>query len=132
MIKNKQVRQGRGFTLVELLVSVAILLLVLGSAVSVEVQSIKLANTNEHSLQAANLAQEQLNLVKTVRDNNDPATPFAGFDPIIKLVTPTAPATQYQLAPLTAAEIATDGKKVTIDGRDYYVKINISDVVNLP
>jgi len=75
-------RSRRGFTLVELLVSVAILLLILGAAVSVEVQSIKLADTNEHSLQATNLAQQRLNFVKTIRDQNilDNEAPFVGWD----------------------------------------------------
>lgn len=134
-------RSRRGFTLIELLVSVAILLLILGAAVSVEVNSIKSANRNEHSLQATNLAQQQLNLVKTVRDNNikdDVNNPFADFDTtqIIKLVTPTVIGDPYQLTSLLplatgSGDSATDGKNFIIDGRDYYVKINVSDACDL-
>jgi len=134
MIKNKQFK---AFTLVELLVSVAILLLVLGAAVSVEVQSIKLASTNEHSLQAANLAQEQLNLVKTVRDNNikdytgPTPEPFKNF-PTTPTGTPAATDIKNLTAPLAGKWGLADGSTTkVIDGVTYTIEIKAWDVPNL-
>ena len=123
-----KVKQSGGFTLVELLVSVAILLLVLGSAVSVEVQSIKLADTNQHSLQAANLAQEQLNLVKTVRDNNNPTSPFANFPADGAVSNLVQSGSQWQFA------TGSTTKTVESGGINYTVEIKVTSLTadNLP
>jgi len=80
-------RQGRlkitkGFTLVEVLVAVGILVMVLAVAILLEVQHIRLATYNTHRLTAENFAQEYLTLVGTIRDNNvfsNPNSPFINF-----------------------------------------------------
>jgi len=125
MIKSKQ---SKAFTLIELLVSISILVLVLGGAVSVEVQNIKLASRNEHSLQAANLAQEQLNLVKTVRDNNiknDVNDPFAGFpaDNVVSRIILSGSQWQFAAGSVT--------KTIETNGIVYTIEIRTSDAANL-
>lgn len=125
MIKAKQ---SKAFTLIELLVSISILVLVLGGAVSVEVQNIKLASRNEHSLQAANLAQEQLNLVKTVRDNNIKAEvndPFAGFpaDNVVNKLILSGSQWQFAAGSVT--------KTIETNGIVYTIEIRTSDAANL-
>lgn len=119
-----KVKQSKAFTLVELLVSVAILLLVLGSAVSVEVQSIRLADTNQHALQAANLAQQQLNLVKTVRDNNikDYPDPFEHF--------PTT-GIKHLSCMLNKCTLGDLEERRTINGVVYTIQIRAWDAANL-
>lgn len=75
-------RSRRGFTLVEMLIATSILVVILAAAVNVEVSNTKLANYNKHRIQAINLAQQQINLVKTIRDNSqqaNPDDPFAGL-----------------------------------------------------
>lgn len=136
MIKNKQSRAcpeycRRGFTLVELLVSIAILLLVLGAAVSTEVQSIKLADKNKRALQATNLAQEQINLVKTVRDNNvkdTPTTPFLNF-PTTPTGTPAPTETKHLTGPDANKKwgLANNSIDQVIDGVTYTIEITSPD-----
>lgn len=72
MQKNNLFRaqSRKGFTLVELIVAVSIFLLVIVAAAGVVVQSIRVAATNKHNLQAAALAQQALNLTRTIRDTN--------------------------------------------------------------
>lgn len=116
-------KQNKAFTLVELLVSVAILLLVLGAAVSVEVQNIGLADRNEHYLQATNLAQQQLNLVKTVRDNN-PANPFGSF--------PTDTEAWRLGLPLGSSQwqFFKESTYKPVGGRDYTIEIRVFDITD--
>ena len=123
-IVNCELKICRGFTLVELLVSVSILLLVLGAAVSVEVQSIKLADTNQHSLQATNLAQQQLNLVKTVRDNNPANDPFVGFSSVVQRLKDNG-------ASPWGIEDGNRTKTVETNGVTYTIEIKASDACNL-
>ncbi|AKM81890.1 TPA: prepilin-type cleavage/methylation domain-containing protein [Candidatus Berkelbacteria bacterium] len=60
--------KSKGFTLVELLVAIGILLLVLGGAVGVEVLNIRLAAYTKHQQTATNIAEGQINKVKSARD----------------------------------------------------------------
>jgi len=46
------------------------IVLVLGAAVSLEIQYSQSAKLNKHKLQAINLASEALNLTRVIRDNN--------------------------------------------------------------
>ncbi len=71
------------FTLVELLIATTMIILVLGGAVSVEVQYLNSAVSNRNDLQATALAQEALNLTRTIRDTNlltDSNDPYSGVD----------------------------------------------------
>ena len=122
----------KGFTLVEMLVAVSILILILVGAVNVEVNNNRLATLNKHQLQAINLAQAQLNLVKTIRDNNlsdDPSNPFVGIkiENIIKYLEKDASG-NWQLKPCNPTTCPGDSREMVIesDGIKYKVQIKIN------
>ena len=133
MIRTKKIKY-KGFTLIEMLVAVSILILVLVGAVNVEISNIHLATLNKHRLQATNLAQMQTNLVKTIRDTNLQANedkPFEGLahSTASKKISPNGTG-KWQLEPLSSDEIAAGGKTIEIEsgGMQYYVNIIVTDI----
>lgn len=60
----------KAFTLIEVLVAVGILALVIGGAASIEVQNIKSSSSNKRQVEALGLAQQGLNLTKSVNDTD--------------------------------------------------------------
>lgn len=63
-------KKRNSFTLVEILVALAILMLLVGSMAGIEISNIKLADSGKRQLQATGLARGALNLVRTIRDTN--------------------------------------------------------------
>lgn len=119
-----KVKQSKGFTLIELLVSLAILILILGAAVSVEVKSVKQASTNEFFLQATNLAQQRLNFAKTIRDQNilDGKPPFDGWDSSCDPDGPNSETCPVIKAPVFAVVKKSNG--LLMYGTTYYYENN--------
>jgi len=76
-----QMKNRKSFTLVEILVSLAILMMLVGAMVNIEVSNIKLADSGKRQLQATGLARGALNLTRTIRDTsilqNPTGDPFA-------------------------------------------------------
>lgn len=73
-----------GFTLVEVLVALFIIVMVIGAAVQAEVTNIRSADETKQRLQATGLSQEALNAVRNKRDTYvlshlDPNNPPDGF-----------------------------------------------------
>jgi len=62
--------ESNGFTLIEILIAVLILSTVVASAVLIERQIIRSGTVNKHRFQATGLAQEGLNLTRSIRDTN--------------------------------------------------------------
>ena len=77
MIKiNKKIK---GFSLIETLVATFVLATGLLAAASLIFYSIESSMDSRNQVIAANLAQEGAELVRNIRDNNDPSTPFANL-----------------------------------------------------
>lgn len=60
----------RGFTLIEVLIATMLLAMIVGAAALIEKQNLHSGSYNKHKLQATGLAQEGLNLVRSIRDTN--------------------------------------------------------------
>lgn len=123
--------KNKGFTLVELLVAVTIIVMVLGAAVSLEVQHIRAADANKHKLQAENLAQQALNLTRTIRDNNllnpTTTTPFAGIDNGDHCLQKDADG-KWSLGSFTATTPTAPGNcQTNLDNTKYDVKITVEE-----
>ena len=63
-----QLPARRGFTLIEVLVSIVILVVVIGGIVALEVGNIRTGTSSKFVLQANGLGQEGMNLVKAIGD----------------------------------------------------------------
>ena len=61
---------SRGFTLVELLVSLAIILLMIIAASGIEVRYLRMASQVKHELEAQDLAEQCMNNIRKTRDTN--------------------------------------------------------------
>lgn len=114
----------RGFTLIEILIASVILAMVFGATALVEKQSLGSGSYNQHKLQAVGLAQEGINLTRSIRDTNllkgDPAwTNLIGTDPAIS----------YMLEPDgTGWKLVTVGTQtISINGVDYTRYIYVED-----
>lgn len=123
--KIKQKNQHKGFSLIELLVAMSILILVIGAAVAVETQNIRIASTTKHKIQAAALGNQTMNQIRTIRDTdilkgNDPWTNLDGSDvsKIRRLILPGA-SKNYSLEDGSA--------KTTLNGVEYTVEITVED-----
>lgn len=129
MMKKKY---NRGFTLIEVMIAVSILVLVLIGLIKVEAYNIRLASLSKHKVQATNLAQSEINLVKTVRDNSI-ADPFAKF-----IVDPAIPNQLWKLSPDLLVAHTWKLEQITgavgfpqeVDGTNYNVKIYIKPAIN--
>lgn len=75
--KNNQ----KGFTLVEVLVAVGILVMLIGGAVKMDSFSVWTSSSNRYKTQAIGLAQEGINAVRAIRDQNllSDKEPFKDF-----------------------------------------------------
>lgn len=97
------------FTLVEVLVAVAILAGVIGAAAAIEARNISSSSQNKRQIEALGLAQQGLNLSKSISDSNklDPTKPELPAPGAYSLDTST-PA----LAPVsgTAVTVPAEGK----------------------
>ena len=67
---NKRKFLVRGFTLIEVLIATMLLAMIVGAAALIEKQNLGSGSYNKHKLQATGLAQEGLNLVRSIRDTN--------------------------------------------------------------
>jgi prepilin-type N-terminal cleavage/methylation domain-containing protein len=67
---NKKNRQ-LGFSLIEVLISVSVLLIVLGALSSMAVGIVRTSSTNKYQIEAYNLAQKQLEMAKQLRNTNN-------------------------------------------------------------
>lgn len=67
---NKRMLSHKGFTLIEIIIATAILVMVGVAAIVVEKQFIGSASTNKHKLQATALAQEGINAVRAKFNTN--------------------------------------------------------------
>lgn len=65
--KNRQV----GFSLIEILISISVLLVVLGGVTSMAVGIVKTSATNKYQIEAYGQAQKQLELAKQFRNSNN-------------------------------------------------------------
>ena len=121
--------KNKGFTLVEVLVAVGILVMVLSVAILLEFQHLRLATYNSHRLQAENLAQGTMTKVGTVRDNNvfnDANNPFAGMGAGTYCLTQLSSGDKWSL--MDAAVVAncpTTNTQVTLNNIVYIVTISI-------
>jgi prepilin-type N-terminal cleavage/methylation domain-containing protein len=70
----------KGYTLIEVLVAIAILSIALTPTVLISVSSIRSSDSIKNDLIAANLAQEGAEVIHVVRDNNWFAIPSNSFD----------------------------------------------------
>ncbi len=68
MVGNK--RQN-GFSLIEILISISVLLIVLGGVTSMAVGIVKTSATNKYQIEAYSQAQKQLELAKQYRNTNN-------------------------------------------------------------
>src|SRR3972149_10333481 len=62
--------ESKGFTLIEVLIAVLILALAVAAAVIVERSSLRSDSLHRHRFQATGLAQQGLNLARSIRDTN--------------------------------------------------------------
>lgn len=123
-------KQLKGFTLVEVLIAVVILALVIGAAAMAESLNIRTGGTNKRQLEALGLAQQGLNLSKSIGDNDK-------LNKTTIFPTPTV-TTYYQLNPSsttpqfitptssTGACADKSGEVIQLNGIDYCREIQIS------
>lgn len=124
---NDKFQKRKSFTLVEVLVAVAILMLMIGATIGVEVASIKVADTGKRQLQATGLARGALNLVRTIRDTNilNSRSAFKSIDitapDVIKYLNEDTENHTWSLSD----DINSTYKVQTLDGTEYTIEVTV-------
>jgi prepilin-type N-terminal cleavage/methylation domain-containing protein len=108
----------KGFTLVEVLVSVLIMATIIIAIVTVEVNYLKLGSHTKAVMQANNLAEQAFSKIRTVRDSDgEKLTKFK----------PAGDPAQYEVNPamndFTSCSSATNTCTITINGTKYTTHI---------
>jgi prepilin-type N-terminal cleavage/methylation domain-containing protein len=67
----ERISKQMGFSLIEILISISVLLIVLGGLSSMAVGIIRTSSTNKYQIEAYSLAQKQLELAKQLRNTNN-------------------------------------------------------------
>ncbi len=70
LIKRIELNKTKGQGLVEILVAIGILTIISVSALALAASSLKMAILSEEKMQATNLAQQAIEVVRNIRDNN--------------------------------------------------------------
>lgn len=70
MFLHQRFKKANGFTLVEVILAVALLSLVLTMVAGLVITGIRVNTANVHELQATYIAEEGLEIVRNIRDNN--------------------------------------------------------------
>lgn len=85
MRKNIRINNKKGFSLVEVLISLLILTLGIGAVSALMVQNIKTSETAKNQIIASELAQEGVELMRNYKDNSyKNGVPVFGSDPATK------------------------------------------------
>lgn len=122
------------FTLVEVLVAMAILMMLIGAMVGIEVTNIRLADSGKKQLQATGLARGALNLVRTIRDTNilNGRAAFTGPEASPPYSLDSASATKKYLKKTgntwsltTVTSPAPTYYQKTLDGTTYTVEVTV-------
>lgn len=116
----EKIKDNRGFSFIELLAVMFIVNVGLVALISMSLQAIQTERFNRNVLIAAQLAQEGIELVRNVRDNDwqNGVVPNTIFDAPIDGVY----AIDYTLgsAAVLAGGLADNNSKLYLDGRGYY------------
>ncbi len=130
MLKHKN-----GFTMVEVLVAVIILAGVIGAAAAIETRNTTSSSQNKRQLEALGLAQQGLNLSKSINDSNkldqtNPGLPDPGTSEKNYQLSTITPPTLTEVTDVPASGVCKDlGKKgveIDLNGRKYCREIIIS------
>lgn len=130
-ISNFKIQTQKGFTLIEILIAVAIIVSLLITAASIEIVNFHSGTQTKHAIDANNVTEETYALIRTIRDrnlvaspsqNSLPACPNTGCFPkdgkVYKFDNPNDPKNFVQ---------DNNGDKVTVGGIEYTRKIYICD-----
>lgn len=117
-----------GFTLIEVLISVVILVLVITAIVSVETGNIKIGTSSKYTIQANGLGQEGVNLVKAISDKKILASDTsqqAKSDYYLNAGALTQCTNTSIVAGITVC--SDDGAKIPLNGINYYRTVSFGD-----
>ena len=103
--KSQGVKESRGFTIVETLVAITILMIAIAGPLTVANQALHAAFDSRNQMIASNLAQETIEEVRNYKDNNitnnDLGSVFSGYydpnNPNTKYIAYANPASSYTL-----------------------------------
>ncbi len=130
--KNKK----SGFGLVEVLIASTIIIVVISSFTFVARGTLAATGRTQDRIQAANLAAEGIEIVRSIRDTNwiDQGTTTGWGNWVGSSFVPITSGSTYKIGPVTATRfylvIAPAGENIIMNGATFNRKIKVESIVN--